>query len=264
MIYTNDPDVTNSPLIAWDNLVTKGTLEAQTGGSAAGFPLSGLQNGYTTDPWRPNTMPSNLVLTLPAPAPASVLAFAAHDMHTQGVTVRLDRWVTDAWQEVREVTPESDAPFMVSFPVADASQWRAVFTGDNTFRLGVMHLSRGLVFPSGTRIQPPHVPLHRVSEIELIGGSESGTGEFLQADTMRTGGRANIDFSVQLPDLMLSDSFEGFRQHFNKGRPFFIACFPRYEAKDMGYVWRGGPSILTPYQDAVFMALDMEVAVYVG
>lgn len=261
MIYSTDPDVTDSPLIAWDNLIGQGTLSATS--SAAGAPVSGLLNGYTTDPWRPATMPATVTLAMSAPAPVSVVAFAAHDMATQGVTVAIERLVGADWVAVRTVEPETDDPFIVSFPVTDAAEWRVVFTGASTFRLAVLHLSRSLVFPSMTRIQPPHVPLHRVSEVELIGGSESGTGEFLQSDTMRTGGRANIGFSVQLPELMLSDDFEGFRQHFNKGRPFFIACFPRYEPKDMAYVWRSGDSILTPYQDAVFMALDMQVGVYV-
>ena len=259
MIYSTDPNVTDSPVIAWNALT--GTLSASS--SAPNAPVSGLLNGFTTDPWRPAAMPATVTLSLPAPAPVSVVAFAGHDMATQGVTVIVERLVAGDWVTVRTVTPASDDPFMVSFPLVDAQGWRVRFTGDNTFRLAVLHFSRALVFPSITRIQPPHVPLHRVSQVELIGGSESSTGEFLQADTMRTGGQASISFSVQLPELMLSDNFEGFRRHFNSGRPFFIACFPRHEPKDMGYVWRNGRGIETPYQDAVYMALEMEVSVYV-
>jgi hypothetical protein len=222
-----------------------------------------LQNGVTTDPWRPAAMPCTVTLTLAAPAPASVLAFASHDMGTRGVTVTLQRLVGGDWVTVHVVTPESDDPFIMSFGLADAPQWRVVFSGDNTFRLAVMHLSRGLIVPG--RIVPPHVPLHRASEVELVGDSESGTGEFLQADFERTGGRANVQFSVQLPDFAAGDDFEGFRQHFNRGRPFFMACFPRYEPRDMGYLWRGqrAPNILAPYRDAVFMEIGMECSLYV-
>lgn len=262
MIYSTDSEVGNSPFIAWNNLIGTGTLTATS--SAAGFPVAGLLNGYTTDPWRPNAMPATVTLNLSSAAPVSCVAFAAHDMHTQGVTVEVQRFTGGSWVSVRTVTPESDAPFIVSFQVQDAAQWRVRFTGSNTFRLGVLQISRALVFPSMCRIAPPHVPLNRVSEVELIGGSESSTGQFLQSDTMRTGGQASVNFSVQSQDFIKSAAFEGFRNHFNHGRPFFLASLPRFDPSDMGYVWRSGRNIVTPYQDAVFMSLDMEVGVYVG
>ncbi|MGL5734088.1 MAG: hypothetical protein ACRCYS_04400 [Beijerinckiaceae bacterium] len=124
-----------------------------------------------------------------------------------------------------------------------------------------MVLAPGLTIPG--LIVPPHTPLHRVSEYELIGGAESGTGEFLQADTMRTGGKANLTMSVQSPGFATGAVFEQFRQHFNQGKPFFIACFPTYEPNDMGYCWRNGGNIIASYSDPVFMALSMGVGVYV-
>jgi hypothetical protein len=261
MIYNTNPDVTNSPLVAWDNLIDTGTLTASS--SLAGFPVDGLLNGVTTDPWRPNAMPATVTLAMPDVAPASVVAFAAHDMGSKGVTVILERLVSAVWVDAASVEVESDDPFMLSFPVSDAAQWRVRFTGAETFRLAVLHLSKGLTIPG--RVVPPHVPLHRVSEVDLVGDSESGTGEFLQADFERTGGRASLNFSVQLPDFAAGDDFEGFRQHFNRGRPFFFASTPTYEPRDMGYLWKGqrSGSILAPYQDAVFMTIGLEASVYV-
>ena len=262
MIYNSNPLVTNSPMIVWENLIGQGTLAASS--SAAGFPVSGLLNGVTTDPWRPDAMPATLTLDLGEDKPASALCFAAHDMGTQGVTVALERWNGSAWVAVMSVTPDDDSPIMMSFPIQDASEWRVTFSGDNTFRLSVASLGRGLIVPG--RVVPPHVPLHRASEVDLVGDSESGTGEFLQADFMRTGGRAFVNFSVQLADFAAGDDFEGFRQHFNRGKPFFMACFPRFEPKDMGYLWRGerARSIVAPYEDAVFMSIGMEASLYVG
>lgn len=262
MIYSTDSAVSDSPFIAWDNLIATGTLTATS--SASGFPVSGLLNGYTTDPWKPDAMPATVTLSLAASAPVSCVAFAGHDMFTQGVSVEVQRLSGGSWVKVRGITPESDDPFIVSFPVADSDGWRVVFTG-GVFRLSVMHVSRALVFPSLCRIVPPHVPLNRCDTIELVGGPDSSTGEFLQADTMRTGGEASINFSVQSQAFIKSADFEGFRQHFNAGRPFFIACLPRFDPSDMGYVWRNGRnSIVTPYRDAVFMSLGMSVGVYVG
>jgi hypothetical protein len=259
MITNLDPGVRNSPLIAWDNLVPQGTLAATS--TAAGFLLSALTNGVTTDPWRPASMPATVTLTLPVARAASCLAFAAHDMHTAGVTATLQRLVGADWVTVATVTPASNAPFMVAFLPLTAAGWRVTFTG-GVFRVAVMHLSNAMTVPGV--VQPPHTPLHRVSEVDLVGESESGTGEFLQADFQRTGGRASLDFGVQLPLFALGE-FEAFRQHFNRGRPFFIACTPTYEPLDMGYCWRanGAPSIVPAYRDAVFMDIPLEVSVYV-
>lgn len=261
MIQNINPAVQDSPLIAWDNLLPQGTLTATS--SASGFPVSGLLNGVTTDPWRPNTMPATVTLTLPGARFASVLAFAAHDMGTRAVTVILERLVGGSWVAVFTHAPANDLPFMLSFPAVEATQWRVRFTGANTFRLAVMSLSLGLTIPG--RIEPPHTPLHRVSEVELVGASESGTGNFLQADFERTGGRASLNFSVQLNEFATGDQFEAFRQHFNRGRPFFLACFPTTFPQDMGYVWRGegAQSIVPAWQDAVYMSIGAEVSVYV-
>jgi len=258
MIYLTDYTIQNSPLIAWDNLVAPGTLSASS--EEADFPLTNLLDGVTTAKWKPTAMPATVTVDLDASAPADVLAFAAHDMHTQGVTVLLQRWDGAAWVDVMERTPESDDAFMMAFPIADSDQWRVTFTG-GVFSLGVLHLSRGLVVPG--RIVPPHTPLNIASEVELLGASESGNGEFLQADFMRTGARAEVSFSAQRPDFIKGDRFEAFRQHYNRARPFFIACFPRHDRKDVGYCHRKGGSLIPSQTDAVFMAVSMEVGIHV-
>ena len=262
MIYNHNFGITNSPLIGWDNLAPQGTLTATS--SASGFPVSGLLNGVTTDPWRPNAMPATVTMILPSSMFASMLCFAAHDMGTQGVTIILERATGGDWVEVMQIAPTDDEPLIMSFGAVRATGWRVRFTGANTFRLAVMSLCLGLTIPG--RIVPPHAPLHRVSEVELVGESESGTGEFLQADFNRTGGRASTNFSVQLADFATGEEFEAFRQHFNRGRPFFLACFPNFDARDVGYVWRGqgAGSIIPAYRDAVFMGIGMEVSVFVG
>lgn len=261
MIQNRNPAVSDSPLIAWDNLVSQGTLSASS--SASGFPVTGLQNGVTSDPWRPNAMSATVTLTLSSAQFASVLAFASHDMGTQAVTAILERFTGGSWVEVMRHSPANDLPFMLSFPAVSASQWRVRFTGSSTFRLAVMYLALGLTIPG--RIIPPHTPLHRVSEVHLVGDSESGTGNFLQADFERMGGRASLSFSVQMADFATGADFEAFRQHFNRGRPFFIACFPTSYPEDMGYVWRGegAESIVPAWRDAVYMTIGMEVSVYV-
>ena len=94
---------------------------------------------------------------------------------------------------------------------------------------------------------------------------ESEIEDYLVWTVERMGGRAQINFSVQLNDFATGEEFEAFRQHFNRGRPFFIACFPTTFPQDMGYVWRGqrADSIVPAWQDAVFMSIGMGLSVYV-
>ena len=262
MIHNTNPAVANSPLIGWDNLIPTATVTATS--SAVGFPVSGLLNGVTTDPWEPGAMPATVTIGLPATKWANMLCFEAHNLGSKGVTVTLQRLVLATWTTVATLAPIDDSPLIMSFPAVSADDWRVVCSGAAVFRISVMSLCLGLTIPG--RIVPPHAPLHRVSEVDLVGDSESGTGEFLQADFNRMGGKASLNFSVQMAEFATGDLFESFRQHFNRGRPFFIACFPTYEPKDVGYVWRGkgAASIVPAYRDAVFMSIGLEVSVYVG
>jgi hypothetical protein len=96
-----------------------------------------------------------------------------------------------------------------------------------------------------------------------MGGVESRSGQYLGQDVSIFGGNASVKFEVQLPAFVLAD-FEAFRQHFNRGGAFFIACAGVRWPDDMGYCWRDGDVIVPPFRDAVFMDLQMDVKVYRG
>lgn len=258
MIYSNDFRVNNSPVIAWDTIMERATLSASS--TATDYGIDDLQNSMTTAFWKPSTMPANITIETHETEVASVLAFAAHDMYTNGVSVTLEYHNGTSWAAVRTVTPQSDAPFMVSFPPVDADQWRVSFSG-GVFKVAVMFLGDAMHVPN--QIGAGHTPLYAASEIETLGGSEGSTGEFLQSDFYRTGGSTSIDFLGQRPEFALSEEFELFRQHYNRKRPFFIACTPRFDPRDVGFVWNSGQSLVTSYQDAVFMDISIKVSVYV-
>lgn len=259
MIYSTDSKISNSPVIAWDDLTIYATLTASS--SDVDFPVTGLQNGVTTDPWKPTAMPANIEIDCGASVTASALCFASHNMHTNGVTATLEYHDGADWVELREVTPESDAPFMIAFPRHDAQEWRVSFSG-SVFQVAVMSLANVLHIPN--QIGAGHTPLYAASEIEILGGSVGSTGEFLQADFYRKGARASFEFLAQRPDFVLSDEFQNFRDHYNRGKPFFIALTPSHDPKDVGYVWRNGGNLIPAYQDAAFMDVELEVGAYVN
>lgn len=261
-VFSRDPTIRNDAVIAWNNLVPDASLAAST--SATGFPVSGLLNGVTTDPWKPTAMPATVTVTLAAVSAVSCLSIAAHDLGSKAATVKLEYHNGTAWVEVATVEPENDRPLMVLFPAIDADEWRVTFSGASIPSVAVLHLSNAMTVPG--RVQPPHVPLHQTSTIELVGDTESGTGEFLQADWERFGGREGINFSVQRQDFAKGAEMQGFREYYNAGKPFFVACFPEYDPDDMGYCWRapGADSLLVAHSDPVFMGVGIVVSVYNG
>lgn len=258
MIHSTDYNVSNSPLIAWDDVTNAATMTPSS--SADDFPVTGLQNGITTDPWKPGVMPADIEIDCGSTVTASVLSFAAHNMYTNSVSVSLEYHNGSGWVLVREVTPESNDPFMIAFPRVDSQLWRVSFTG-SAFQVSVMSLCNALHIPN--EIGPGHTPFYAASEIEMLGGSLGSTGEFLQADFYRKGSKVNFEFLAQRTEFILGDEFQSFRDHYNRGKPFFIAPTPLHDRKDVGYVWRNGNNLIPAYQNAAFMDVSIEVGAYV-
>lgn len=259
MIVNTNPAVINSPRIAWNNLLADAVLTST--GSNPNFPITNLLNNYTNDPWIPDAVPASLFITFASARSISMACFAGHNMGGREVTVLFQHFIAGDWETIASATPTDNDTLILSFPAVSATQFRVRFLGVNTFRLGVLFVVPGLTIPG--IIVPPHTPLNRVSEIELIGGAEGVTGEFLQSDFMRTGGRASLTMSAQSPSFATGSTFETFRDHFNRGRPFFIACFPTHNPDDVGFCWRNGGNLIVAYSDPVYMAMAMDVGVYV-
>lgn len=248
----------NMPEILWDNVLTKGTL-ATVGTVAADGPGINALSQSTNDAWKCTAVGGgSLTVTLGASTVCNAVGIAAHNLVGKVVTVA--RRDGAAFVTVATLTPTDNLPIMIRFNSATSTQWRLSVTS-GPFNIGVAFIGVALDVP-GT-IQPPHTPLNLCEEVELLGGSQSRSGQFLGQEVSIFAGKASLQFEVQRPSFAM-DTFNDFRLHFNRGGAFFVACAPTAWPNDMGYCWRNGAEIVPPWRDAVFMDLSMEVSVYNG
>jgi hypothetical protein len=245
----------NSPHILWDNILLNGAVtaspEAVTGLGAQALTQS------TNDGWV--CFGTEGTLTLDGPSQTADMAgFAGHTM--AGKLVEVQYLVDLAWVTAGSCVPESNEPFMIAFTRMTSTGWRVRVTG-SSFTVAVIYIGESLQIP-GT-IQIPHTPLHLAERVELVGGSESRAGQFLQPEIALYAGSATLAFEVQQPRFIL-DEFEAFRQWYNRGNAFFVASCPGVWPEDMGYCWRDGNELLPIWRDAVYMGIDAGVRVYRG
>lgn len=245
-----------SPNILWDNVLAKGTLVASSA-TASGPGVNAIDQATNTA-WIVSGTSATLTVTLAAETECNALGIAAHAL--AGRTVSAEYWNGTAWISVASLLVPDANSFMLVWTGVSSTQWRISVSGGE-FYIGVAYLGNMLTVPGA--IQPPHTPLHFCERVELLGGEQSRTGQFLKQDIKVYAGDAALQFEVQYPQFVLSE-FEAFRQWFNRGNAFFIACQPNTLPDDMGYCWRTGAEIVPPYRDAVFMDLAMGVGVYRG
>ena len=257
MFYNNTlRSALKNPNILWDSILTGSTVAASTETSGAVG-----DNAITQDTagwWIPTAAPATLTCTLSAAKSADTAGFAAHTL--SGKTVYVEYYSGSAWVTAATVTPTDNDPFMVAFASASSAQWRVRVTG-GTFALGVVYIGAALVMPGS--VQVPHTPLNLCETVTLLDGNLSRNGQFLQSEIEMVSGTATVTFEVQTPSFVIN-SFNAFRQWFNRGNAFFVACAPTAWPQDMGYVWRDGDEIVPPFRDAVFMDVAMKVRVYRG
>jgi len=243
----------NSPNILWQNVLLDGTVTATS--ENAGLAVSALTQS-TNDAWGAT---AGATLTSAGSArSANMAGFAAHRL--SGRTVFVEYLVGAVWTVAASLAVTSNAPFMLSFQEVSAASWRIRVTGGG-FTIGVAYVGLALRIPGV--VQVPHTPLHLCETVELMGGNQSRNGQFLLTEYEVFAGQASLSFEVQRPQFVLAE-FEDFRQWFNRGNAFFIACAGKKWPQDMGYCRRNGAEIVPPWRDAVFMGLDMQVEVYRG
>jgi hypothetical protein len=246
----------NSPNILWQNILPEGTVTATS--ENAGLAVSALSQS-TNDAW--GATAGATLTSAGSNRAANMAGFAAHTL--TGRTVFVEYLVGASWVTAASLAVTSNAPFMLSFGHSDgitAASWRVRVTG-GAFAIGVAYLGVALRIPGV--IQIPHTPLHLCETVELMGGNQSRSGQFLLTEYELFAGQASLSFQVQMPEFVLGE-FEAFRQWFNRGNAFFIACAAKRWPLDMGYCRRNGAEIVPPWRDAVHMGLDMQVEVYRG
>ncbi len=257
-LKTPQPDL-KSPQILWENVLRDGTLTGST--ETADGAAANAVGQSTSDGWVPSVMPATLSVVLSAARLADAAAFVAHTLGSSGSTVYVEYLSGATWITSASVTPATDDPFVIFFPLASSDEWRVRIIGASTPFVGVAIICRRLSVP-GT-IGVPHTPLNLADDVELLGRSRSRNGHFLGSEVHRSGFAANLNLEVQQKDFIL-DKFESFRVWFNEGNAFVFCSAPTTLSDDMGYCWRDGRAINPGFKDAVYMNVDLNVRGYRG
>jgi len=256
MIDNQTSATVNSPVILWESVLPSGTLTVTN--ETADGPGANALTQATNEVWECASSTGTLSFVFGASQTLDCVGLAKHTL--SGRTVYVERYNGSSWVAAATMAVTDSEATMAYFTAASSTQWRIRVTG-GTFTLGVAYLGAALVMPGV--IQVPHTPLNLCEEVRLLDGSISRNGQFMSSEIEMISGRADLAFEVQLPDFVVDD-FDGFRQWFNRGNAFFIACAPDAWPLDMAYCWRDGADIVPPWRDAVYMDVGMGVRVYRG
>lgn len=256
MMYRTNAGVPHrSPMILWDNVLTTGEV------TFTGLSVEPGINALTQSTYDAWTWGGAATATRFGDAVyCDTLGLAGHNLAGRSVTIS-HRNGGEPWVDYPAVTLGDNNVAMIAFPGATAEEWRVSFGTGSSAVLAVMFLGKSLVVPGV--VQPPHVPLGLASDIEVVNGNVSRTGQFLTSEYRDFGGSAEINFQPLYGKTQI-EPFRDFAQHYNRGGAFFIACAPADFPDDMGYCWREGRALEPAWRDAVFADVSLSVRVYRG
>ena len=241
----------NNPFAAWNNVAAASTTIL---GGTATLPDGAAANavsGTTYDYWLPNIPATTAAFTvkLPVAVTLNCVAMAAHNLHTLGGSVILQR-STDggvSWSSAGlggTVTPLDGGPivFRVASTGIDAADWRLSFSGltaSAPLYVGVMFFGNDMIFPR--RFYQGFAPPIAPNEVQLQSNVSVG-GNLLGNSIVAQGSTLSAQFQYLAPSFVRGD-FLPFIPHFNAGKGFFFAWRPTLYGDDTRYCWREGGTI---------------------
>lgn len=252
MLYTYNVIPPECPLLVWDNLLEKGTLNQNSGiGTNA---ISQATNTH----WVPDSLPDNVRATQPSETYASICCVASHNLGSLNATVQ----VKADNVTIAEVSPEDDSTLIIMFPrtLGTTFMFRIASADDNP-SVGYVSIGEPLLLETG--ILPSYTPLYMSHKYELL-NSISRNGQFLGNRIIRAGGKSSFGMNILERDFVEGDDFQGFMAHHNEGNAYFFASNPYNMPKDVGYVWRtdGGEINPTFASNTPFYEITFDLEVY--
>lgn len=151
-------------LILYDNLFAKSSLAGYvlaSSGDAAGYPKENIADWLDFDFWKPDAAGTEYVqVDFTAAQAADTLAIYAHDIYTNGGSVKVRRYDSGAWTQVgATLTPTSNGLHIIQFASVSDTKWRIEVTSTPASKIGVGYLGVALVLPTPpVGFVPPLVP----------------------------------------------------------------------------------------------------------
>lgn len=267
MIYIDGtPYDTNKPTALFENLFADGTLTG-TAGDSAGFGPENVITTSTADFWYPDTGVTNPVLDVDmgASTPANCVVVAAHDYGdvSGGFKIQYSQDGGSTFTDATDlIEPEDNSTIMVLFDEVEGDVWR-FWHGTEHAHVGVIMLGVCLPFEFG--IEGNRVGFRHGQKVDVMGGDTLG-GQFIPQKVRKKGGAISVTFPWMRTDWV-NDTMTEFEDHFNEGKPFAFAGNPAYDARDIGYCWRGqsdGELSPSDIESGIAAQMTMRISYYVG
>ncbi len=214
------------PMVAWDNLLARGTITNSTLPTDA--PRLDAVDENTTDFWGP-TGADTLRATFAGAETADCAFFAAHNL--SGRVVKVQYYNGSTWVDEATVSPTNNDPFLIIFPARSATGWGV--SVDGACAIGVAWIGPRLVIPGG--VVPGYEPVWAAREVQKLGGG-TRKGHWLGQRVDMVTANLSPQF-MQVPYAFAEDTLQSFRARYNDGRAFVWASAPGVFDRDCAYVW---------------------------
>jgi hypothetical protein len=241
------------PMVAWDNLLARGTIASGT--LPTGAPRLNAVDENTTDFWQP-TGADTLRATMAGSEAADCAFFAAHTL--SGRVVKVQYFNGSIWVDQATVTPTDNDPFLIVFPTRSATGWG--ISVDGACIIGVAWVGPRIVIPGG--VVPGYTPVWAARSVKKWGGG-SRRGHWLGQRVDMVTANLSPQF-MPVPYAFAFTTLAAFRARYNEGRAFVWASAPSVFTEDCAYCWaEDGESLPAPISTgAIYTDLSMNVTAY--
>jgi len=189
----------------------------------------------STSWWLQSSVPSSIIVELPANAMVNSFGIASHTMASSGASYALQGSLDGvSWANIiSTTTPATDDDIFAFFEDRTYDWYRVTISGAPA-AIGIIKLGQRLAFP----VAPlsGHKPIHHGKEVELLSNVTIG-GQLRANRPVKRG--AGTTVNCGLVDRSFSEvDLLAFEDAYNNGRAFFYCGGPSVIPKDMGYCWR--------------------------
>lgn len=240
--------------ILYDNLLCKTSLAGYSltsTGDATGYPKENIADWLDFDFWKPDAAGTEYVqVDFTAAQAADTLAIYAHDIYTNGGSVKVRRYDSGAWTQVgATLTPTSNGLHIIQFASVSDTKWRVEVTSTPASKIGVAFIGSALSLPyPQVGFAPPLVPGTAVITNRAVGGALLGVAGNPTASDL------HISIELQTP-AWIRANWVPFMRH--AARRAFIFAWDETALTEAWWCWSEEPLPNATYTQPTFMKAEL-------
>lgn len=223
------------PMVAWDNVLARGTIASGTLPTAA--PRLNAVSENTVDFWQP-TAADTLRATFAGAEAADVAFFAAHNLG--GKTIKVQAYNGAIWIDVATYAVPNNQPFMIVFPNQSWTGWGIHVSA--ACIIGVAWIGPRVTIPGG--VVPGYSPIWASRQVSKWGGG-TRRGHWLGQRVDAITAQLSATF-MPIPYSVADVTLRSFGTRYNDGRAFVWASAPGIFSRDVAYCWAEDSAVFAP------------------